>query len=193
MGQLDVHILAEVLGGDRSCQRPYSSMERRPLLGRPVTQRQDTAEQNNTKSLAFFYLSEWKNPASAQDFAKLYADNLGRKYSSVNATLTLKSRPLSDNGDEEQVFQTEEGPVVITTRGSMVFVSESFPLDLARKLTTLILDAQGTGEMRMAQTTQPAPALSRPAMEPLTGDLVHFFENAGVMKAAVDAAVQAGK
>ena len=32
-----------------------------------------------------------------------------------------------DNGAEEQVFQTEEGPVVITARGNMVFISESFP------------------------------------------------------------------
>jgi hypothetical protein len=45
--------------------------------------------------------------------------------------------------------------VVITTRGKMVFVAESFPLDLARKLTALILDAQGSGELRMAETTMP--------------------------------------
>jgi hypothetical protein len=43
--------------------------------------------------------------------------------------------------------------VVITIRGKLVFVAESFPLDLARKLTALVLDAQGTGEMHMAQTT----------------------------------------
>jgi hypothetical protein len=30
-------------------------------------------------------------------------------------------------------------------------------------------------------------------MAPLSADLVHFFENAGVMKAAVDAAVTAGR
>ena len=45
----------------------------------------------------------------------------------------------------EQVYSTDEGPVVITTRGKLVFVAESFPLPLARKLTSLILDAQGGG------------------------------------------------
>ena len=49
----------------------------------------------------------------------------------------------------EQVYSTDEGPVVITTRGKLVFVAESFPLPLARKLTSLILDAQGGGAMRM--------------------------------------------
>ncbi len=73
----------------------------------------------------------------------------------------------------------------------MVFVAESFPLDLARKLTTLILDAQGTGELKMAEATQRVPQVSilRPG-NPLTGNLIRFFSNCGVMKAAVDAADQ---
>ncbi len=56
----------------------------------------------------------------------------------------------ADLGSVEQIYSTNEGPVVITTRGKLVFVSESFPLPLARRLTTLILDAQGGGAMRMA-------------------------------------------
>jgi hypothetical protein len=95
----------------------------------------------------------------------------------------------------EQVFTTTEGPVVITTRGKLVFISESFPLDLARQLTTMILDAQGTGEMKMARATLPtrlphqlgAPGLASETWDPLTGSLVRFFSNAGVIKAVVDA------
>ena len=64
-------------------------------------------------------------------------------------------RPRRSFVPGEQVYTTNEGPVVITTRGKLVFVAESFPLDLARKLTALILDAQGTGEMRLAQAAQP--------------------------------------
>jgi len=197
MGQLDVHILSEVLGGDRAASDLTPAWNGGLYWAGQLRSAKTSAEQNNTKSLAFFYLSDWKNSASAQEFTKLYADSLGRKYSSVKVDASAQKPGAAGNGDnsgdEEQVFQTEEGPVVITTRGSLVFVSESFPLDLARKLTTLILDAQGTGEMRMAQSTLPAPALARPAMEPLTGDLVRFFDNAGVMKTAVDAAVQAGR
>src|SRR5208282_4579103 len=105
-------------------------------------------EQANTKSLALFYLSAWKNAASAREFTRLYANSLGRKYSGLKPDLAAQ-RSYATNlapGSTEQVFTTSEGPVVITTRGKLVFVAESFDLDLARSLTALILDAQGTGE-----------------------------------------------
>ena len=88
------------------------------------------AEQASTKSLALFYLSAWKNAASAQAFAALYADELGRKYSGVKPDLRPRSVcPASlPAGFEEQVYSTNEGPVVITTRGKLVFVAESFDL-----------------------------------------------------------------
>ncbi len=96
---------------------------------------------------------------------------------------------------EEQVYTTNEGPVVITTRGKMVFVSESFPLDLARKLTSLILDAQGTGAMQTASLSgplHPEAARSLPIPhEPLSASFVQFFANCGVMKGAVDAEMRA--
>jgi hypothetical protein len=76
--------------------------------------------------------------------------------------------------------------VLITTRGKLVFVAESFDLELARKLTAFVLDAQGTGEMRMAGG-QNAPRIDFGARKPLTAGLVQFFSNCGVMKAAVDA------
>ena len=149
----------------------------------------------------------------------------GEVYLSDAKVLYLCSTDQAQAGTTEEVYSTKEGPVVITTRGKLVFVAESFNLDLARKLTSLILDAQGTGEMKMAKTTPgasslrfvsgsrvetagaPEPVLSlskaRPELaegglasetwEPLTADLIRFFSNCGAMKAAVDAAVQAGR
>jgi len=88
--------------------------------------------------------------------------------------------------------------VLITTHGKTVFIAESFPLPLARQLTTLILDAQGAGPMHMAlaspglRTRSLAPG-TEPSFAPdppqgaLTTDLVHFFAEAGVMKSVVDA------
>jgi hypothetical protein len=72
----------------------------------------------------------------------------------------------------------------------MVFIAESFPLPLARKLTALILDAQGAGPMHLARAPLRPGAPSFESDAPgsaLTNDLVHFFAEAGVMKAAVDA------
>ena len=94
----------------------------------------------------------------------------------------------------EQAYSTTEGPVVITTRGKLVFIAESFPLELARRLTSLVLDAQGTGEMKMAMAGGKNVASTEAGKaEPLSGDVVRFMAHCGVMKAAVDAAVQAGR
>jgi hypothetical protein len=78
----------------------------------------------------------------------------------------------------------------------MVFVAESFDLDMARKLTALLLDAQGTGEIHTARAidpesmTQPqARSVHTETGESLTANFIRFFSNCGLIKAAVDAAV----
>jgi hypothetical protein len=128
----------------------------------------------------------------------LYADSLVRKYSGLKEDEVAEKTASAVSGSVEQVFTTNEGPVVITTRGKLVFISESFPLEMGRKLTALILDAQGTGEMKMAGTTSPFELFNRPvgssmtsgAHQPLTEDLVRFISNCGVVKAAVDAGMR---
>ena len=123
----------------------------------------------------------------------LFTNNLGQEYSLLKPDQAAQASAPQVDGEVEQVFTTEEGPVVVTTRGRMVFVSESFPLQLARKLTELVLDAQGVGDMRMALLASPRPAIDQPATEPLTAGLVRFFESCGVMKAAVDATLDAAR
>jgi hypothetical protein len=193
IGQLDLHILAELFGGDDAARNLTPAWDGGIYWAGQLRSAKSPAEQSSTKSLAFFYLSVWRNAASARAFVKLYANNLGRKYSSLNQDEAAQASARS-GGSVEQIYSTSEGPVVITTRGKLVFVSESFPLDLARKLTDQIFDAQGTGELKMAQATRPgAPGLASETREPLTNDLVRFFSNCGVMKAVVDASIQAGR
>src|SRR5271157_2372760 len=217
VGQLDVRILTELFGGEQAAGDLTPAWDGGLYWAGQRLSAKTLEEQSNTDSIALFYLSVWKNSASAQAFARIYDDELGRKYSGVKE---LRSADFTTgrSGDEEQVYSTSEGPVVITTRGNLVFVSESFPLDLARKLTALILDAQGTGALKMANRTQPrapfcchperAKRVEGPAVgtsgarvgdleaqspdtwEPLTANLIHFFSNCGVMKAAVDAEIK---
>jgi hypothetical protein len=192
VGQLDLHILAELFGGDAAARNLTPAWDGGIYWAGQQRSAKTAAEQADTKSLALFYLAAWKNAASAQAFARLYADELGRKYSGVKIDAAAAPADLP-GGSEEQVFSTNEGPVVITTRGKLVFVAESFPLGLARKLTALILDAQGTGELKMASVTPGAPGPASESLEPLTGNLIRFFSNCGAMKAAVGAGVQAAK
>ena len=128
----------------------------------------------------------------------MYADELGRKYSGFKPDKTVS--PISDNSDGtvEQVYSTSEGPVVITRRGKLVFVAESFDLQLARSLASLILGAQGSGPLENASAGHPSgvhgaqylPAGFAPR-ESLTAPVVRFLSNSGVTKAVVDAALQA--
>jgi hypothetical protein len=204
IGQLDVHILTGLFGGEQSAGNLTSAWDGGLYWAGQRLSAKTPEEQANTNSIALFYLSVWKNAASARSFARIYADELSRKYSGVKldssderaASATPSTGftvfPPPTSSDQEQVYSTSEGPVVITTRGKMVFVAESFPLDMARKLTSLILDAQGTGELRMAETMQtPNPARDSGSRQSLTGNLIHFFSNCGVMKVAVDAGIKA--
>jgi hypothetical protein len=221
MGQLDVHILTQIYAGDNAARDLTPAWDGGLYWAGQRLSAKTPAEQASTNSLALFYLSAWKSADSARTFAQVYANNLGRMFSGLKPDLAAQHSAPS--GVDEQDFTTTEGPVIITTRGKLVFVSESFPLDLARKLAALILDAQGTGELKMANRTAGAPGLdfetresenptklrapslrlisgarvgypeahSPETLEPLTANLIRFFTNCGVMKAAVDAEIKA--
>ncbi len=189
VGQLDLHIIAELFGGDQAARDLTPAWNGGLYWAGQLRSATTPAAQDSTKSLAIFYLSAWKNAESAQDFAKLYADSLGRKYTSVKLDKTAAGAAPSDDS-EEQVYSTEEGPVVITVRDRLVFVAESFPVGLARKLAALILDAQGVGDMRTARLDRPGAIVDQPAAEPLSAGFVRFFESCGVMRAAVDAGMK---
>ncbi len=214
VGQLDLHILTELFGGEAAAGPLTSAWDGGIYWAGQRRSATTPSEQASTNSIALLYLSAWKNAASAERFARLYADALGRKYSGLKVSRPHKfnvfppsisspdsapsasASPDSTSLPGEQVFTTSEGPVVITARGKLVFVSESFDLDLARKLTALVLDGQGAGELKLAGNAYGAApfAVSLPnsmdskILEPLTGRLVRFFSNCGVMKTEVDAA-----
>jgi hypothetical protein len=199
VGQLDLHILAGIFGGDTAAA-DLTPAWNGGIYWAGQRLSATVAEQNTTNSLALFYLSAWKNAASAQAFAQLYAHQLGRKYSGLKPDLAAQKAAAESlpAGEEELVFSTSEGPVVITTRDKLVFVAESFPLDMARKLTGQILDAQGSGELRMAsggpllKTPEAQDSALKP-LRPITADFMQLFSQCGVMKEAVEATIDAGK
>ena len=85
IGQLDVHILSELFGGDNAARDLTPAWDGGLYWAGQLRSATTPAEQASTKSLGLFYLSVWKNADSAQVFAKLYANNLGRKYSSLQS------------------------------------------------------------------------------------------------------------
>lgn len=197
IGELDVHIISELFGGENTARDLTPAWDGGLYWAGQLRSAKTAAELADTKSIGLFYLSVWKNEDSAQLFSKIYARNLARKYATVESQVAAGNAGADDRGSIEQVYKTNEGPVVITRRGKLVFVAESFPLPVARRLTSLILDAQGNGNDRLVAAPSPDEIISArdAAHEPaqpasLTGSLVRFFQNAGAMKFAVDASLK---
>jgi len=197
VGQLDLHILTGLFGGDTAA-RDLTPAWDGGIYWAGQRLNATAAEQASTKSISLFYLSVWKNAASAQAFVHLYTDELGRKYSGLKPDTTAAKISDTPDGTVEQVYSSNEGPVVITRRGKLVFVSESFELPLARKLASLILGAQGSGPLQSASAARPStlhgvqflPA-GFDTRETLTEPVVRFLSNCGVTKAVVDAVLKA--
>ena len=174
MGELDVRMVAELFGG-RPMGAAIAEQWDGGLYYAAQSRDAKTPEQKaKTRSVALFYLSQWKTEAAAQKFAMLYASSLNRKYSSV------KRDDAESSGTRESVYQTEEGPVLIAVAGKDVFVSESFDLALARKLQILLVSAQSNGEQEDARLG--APKVLRPE---LTALLSRYLCGYGVMRAAL--------
>ena len=186
VGELDVHILAGLFGGDGAARDLTPAWDGGIYWAGQRLSAKTPTEQASTKSISLFYLSLWKNEASAQSFAKLYADDLGRKYSALKPVQADKRQ----DGNVVQVWETEEGPVIITRHEKMVFVSEGFDMPMAQKLATLILGSQGSGALQSASLAVPAWRGSV-ARRDLIAPMVDFVSECGVTKVAADAALAA--
>ena len=170
VGQLDLQILAQILGGEPAARELTPAWDGGIYWAGQRITATTPVEQAKTSSLALAYLSAWRNQAAAQAFAKLYSEEIGRKYSDVKL-----DKPHAQSG--EILYTTADGPVLIRVSGKYVFVAESFPLHTARSLGDLILDSQGTGEIKTATLTAPAHSLS--------SSLVGFMQSCGIVKAVL--------
>jgi hypothetical protein len=193
IGELDLHILTQLFGGEKAARDLTPSWDGGIYWAGQRLSATTPDQKADTRSISIFYLSAWKNAATAQAFAELYANALGRKYSGLHRDEAHAAPTDAPAGTVEQIYTTNEGPVVITTRGRLVFVSESFDLDQARKLANLVLDTQGTGDLKMAKLTHPAKPAARVGGPTLSAGLVHLFAESGVMKAAVEAGLMAAQ
>jgi hypothetical protein len=175
VGQLDLRILAQIFGGEGAAREFTPAWDGGIYWAGQRLSAKTDAEKNSTNSIALLYLSGWKNATSAHGFALMYEEQLGRKYSGVK--LDVADKASASALGSEVIYNTNEGPVVIIERGKLVFVSESFDLETARKLADLLIDGQGTGETRTAGVTLPDSGLS--------DSWVKFMHSCGIMKAAL--------
>jgi hypothetical protein len=171
MGELDVRMTAELFGG-----RPLAEALAPEWDGgiyyaaqrRSATQ----AEKDTTASIALLYSSRWKNEDSARSFFEVFEQELPRQYDG------LKRRQSDEKDDNERVYTTREGDVVLSRNDRSVWISEGYDLAMARKLRDAV-DAVnlslGKGPVMRAGTT--------PVDHDLVGSLVGAIGQFGMMKA----------
>jgi hypothetical protein len=173
MGEFDVRILTELFGGREIADALtpawnggiYYAAQRKSAL---------TPEAKaSTASIGLVYSSRWKNADSARSFLRVYAGELPRKYSG------LVRRAKDETDEDEQVYSTGEGDVLLSRSGAGVFVSEGFPLELARKLREKIVSIQSDAPLQIAGAPGSGAGLADPGLS-----LVRLLSSAGAIKVA---------
>jgi hypothetical protein len=171
MGEFDVKVLTELFGGEQIAEALapewaggiYYAAQKRSAV---------TPEaKDSTASIGLLYESKWKNEDSARTFLRVYSGQLPRKYSSL---VRRTQDEVADDG--EQVYTTNEGDVLLSMQGTGVFVSEGFPLALARKLRDSIAGVQSDAPLQVASRAGEVKGFD-PGVS-----LVREFSSSGMMR-----------
>jgi len=174
MGELDVRMTVELFGGKPLAEALAPAWDGGIYYAAQKSAASE-ADKATTASIGMMYLSRWKNEDSARSFMRVFEEELPRQYNG------LKRRNADETSDNERVFSTREGDVLLVQHGDTIWVSEGFDLAIARKLEAQVEGAQGSGPMRTAGMKEPGPGISHELM----GGLVGMFAEMGVMKAGL--------
>jgi hypothetical protein len=154
MGELDVRMLAELFGGREIATALAPAWDGGVYYAAQRKSAVTAADKESTASISLIYYSRWKSADSARSFMRIYANQIPRKYSGV----VRRSKDEAD--EEEQVYSTNEGDVLISRSGTSVFIGEGFDLALSRKLRDRIASVQTGGPMHLAALPQHEPSLA---------------------------------
>jgi len=138
MGEFDVQVMSELFGGQAAAEALAPAWRGGIYYTAQSRQATSASAKDSTASLALLYLSRWATPEAAVAFANLYAAEIPRKYD--DAVLAPADDTDAPNGTIiTRIWKTSEGPVLVVVSGKTVFISESFPMDLARKLEFVMM------------------------------------------------------
>jgi len=127
MGEFDVAILIEQYAGRKVSKQMFP--EWRGGYYYAAKSKTDAAA-----PLAVLYVSRWSSPATAAQFAGIYAYSLKQRYKTARGADVPKDPESTPKGDDpptpapldgRHAWSTEEGTVVIEEKGDTVFVTES--------------------------------------------------------------------
>jgi hypothetical protein len=126
-----------------------------------------------TAKLGLLYLSRWKSDEDADEFAKIYADYLPKRFSSVKPGPKCKSQDSDEGGCATQSFVTEEGPITIQhIPGAEVLVIENFPAEVASKLAEKVLLANPENSVSVQEHSLMSPLRNCAVIREVMGSMI---------------------
>jgi len=137
MGEFDVGVLVDQYAGAETSRAIYPHWRGGYYFA--VRPKADSAA-----PLALLYVSRWSDPASAAQFAAIYAKALPTRYQHVHEISDEKGSDASDSDDPQVITGThswlsEQGTIVITVRHNDVFISEGLDQPTTDKLQQELL------------------------------------------------------
>ena len=177
LGEFDVQIVTELFGGQQMADALAPEWNGGMYYAAQKRSATTDAAKRSTASIGLIYYSKWKNADSALSFLRVYAGQLPRKYSG------LVERKKDEADGTEQVYSTSEGDVLLSLNDDGVFISEGFPLELARKLEEKVVSAQSDAPLQVT-SVDGRKASEGGAFDPGVA-LTHTMADAGMLKAAI--------
>ncbi|HVH85144.1 MAG TPA: hypothetical protein VM912_00350, partial [Terriglobales bacterium] len=170
IGQLDTRILVEQYADKETAQ----DMAKAWRSGAYYAAVNKDSKVTGTAKIGLLYLSRWDSDESADEFAKLYGDYLGKRYAKVH-TIPVKDVKCSGNCDSTNVhaFETDEGSVWIErVEGSGVLVSEGFDVATGSKVRTQVLAANPAKSVQVRKHTLMSPLQTSAVLKEAMGRII---------------------
>jgi hypothetical protein len=125
VGELDVNILLRVYADDDVAKRLTPEWRGGSYYAagkKGVT----PPDRNSSAHVGLYYISKWATPEAAQEFAKVYAVALPKRYKELRRV----------HGSTPEILQwaSSDGPIFIQQNGNMVVAVESFDEEAAMRL-----------------------------------------------------------
>jgi hypothetical protein len=134
VGELDVNILLRIYADEDAAKRltPEWRGGAYYAAGRKGAKPPD---RNSTAHVGLYYISKWATPEAAEDFAKVYAEALPKRYTEL--------RRVHGYTPEVFAWASSDGLIFIQQTGNMVTAVESFDEETAKRLMqTAVKDGQ---------------------------------------------------
>src|SRR6476646_3813708 len=127
VGELDVSLLLRIYADDELDKR-LSPEWRGGAYYAAGRRGAKPPDRNSSAHIGLFYLSKWATEAAAQEFAKIYADALPKRYDSLRRITNDQKMPGLVQ------YTSSDGLLFIQQTGNAVVAVESFDEETARKL-----------------------------------------------------------